>query len=67
MFMCFTCSGDVVVDIMNEDAVDVVSRVTSSHGAYAAIDAVGGTSTGLLATCVRDRGMAIHKAQGVLT
>eukprot|EP00884_Botryococcus_braunii_P016659 jgi/Botrbrau1/3677/Bobra.0008s0008.1 len=48
--------GDVVVDILNEDVVDAVHRVTSGRGAYAGIDAVGGTSTGLLATCVRDRG-----------
>jgi NADPH:quinone reductase-like Zn-dependent oxidoreductase len=52
------CSADVVVDITNEDAVKVVLHVTNGRGAYAAIDAVGGTSTGLLASCVRDRGTA---------
>eukprot|EP00884_Botryococcus_braunii_P004728 jgi/Botrbrau1/14256/Bobra.113_2s0004.2 len=51
--------GDVVVDMTTEVLVEIVDEVTGGRGAYAALDAVGGPSTGLMASCTRSGGEVI--------
>lgn len=47
-----------MVDVTTESLIDIVQAATLGRGAYAALDAVGGTSTGLLASCIRPNGLS---------
>lgn len=61
------CRGDVVLDTMSDQVIKVAKEATNGRGAYAAIDAAGGTMTGLLAACTRERGSSpVPAASGAL-
>ncbi|KAG0607988.1 hypothetical protein M758_8G069500 [Ceratodon purpureus] len=60
--------ADEVICSTDEDVVARVKEITGGKGAWGALDPVGGTITGMLASCVRDGGqMFIYGVLGGFT